>query len=620
MANNTVAITLTIDEANALKAWTNQQAAVEKLKQKLAALKAPDNPLGSVQAGAMKALSTLGQVTVAITGIGSVIAGVLAFANQLKAEYQNLKQAQQNAASTNIDYAKELASAVRSTGGRIGGAEMDRLASQAVKTTGQAPAVVTAAFNAVFTAIGPQNKKEDLEAIKTAENVLQQYPEQDAQTIRQLSAVTAQNKRVFGLTDQEALGYQQKAQNASFVKDVAAFSANVAGKLSAVALSGDFTPAEAGSLTGTLSQVGGDFEGSTSTMAALTLGNELKERLPHIKSGKERLNYMQDHPELQKAYLEGGKFPGTAKAFPAADTGRTIYKPHVLNLFDKNSQTARDFEKNVAAYGDKESWGKEAAFIRKQVNTSPSIQVSTAQRQGDASNKQLQLRDADGAMAAVSRKIIEDLVKSAGATDIAQKISTMSFEYDSALGTQNPLDAVNKQLQSRIGSLRQVSETKTFASMAGASNPVELRKSQAQIESDAEKAAILEDARNKLLTISEDFEKSKVLRKAEPVFNDVRQVRDALKDGATPKDTDKILQDADRKVRKLASESQATSATAGNELVKIMTELANEIRELREVVKVDVKAVDENTKSLPKPGTTPTPRPPNVSSLQNKRS
>jgi len=620
MANNTVAITLTIDEANALKAWTNQQAAVEKLKQKLAALKAPENPLGSVQAGAMKAMSTLGQVAVALTGIGSVIAGIMALANQLKAEYQNLKTTQQNAASTNIDYAKELASAIRSTGGQFGGAEMDALIGKGAKNTGQTPATVAAAYNAVFTAIGPRNKDEALGAMTTAENVLQQYPEQDAMTIKQLSAVTAQNKRVFGLNDQEALGYQQKAQNVSFVKDVSAFASNVAGKLSAVAKSGDFSAAEAGALTGTLSQMGGDLEGATSTMAALTLGAELKERLPQIAKGSDRIKYMQDHPELQKAYLEGGKFPGTAKPFPAAETGRSIYKPHVLDLFNKQSMVAQEFDKNVTAYGGAGDWGKEAANVRQQVNAAPSIQVAAAQRQGEASNKQLQLRDSQGAMAAVSRKIIEDLVKSAGATDIAQKISTMSFEYDSAMGTKSPLDAVSKQLENRIGSLRQTSETKTFASMAGASAPVVLRKPQEQIESDAEKAAILEDARNKLLTISEDFERAKVLKKAEPVFGEIRNVRDALKAGAEPKDTDKILQEADRKVRRLAVESQGASDTAGNELVKTMTELANEIKQLREAVHVDAKAVDENTKSLPKPGTTPTPRPPNVSSLQNKRS
>lgn len=616
MANNTVAITLTIDEANALKAWTNQQAAVEKLKQKLAALKAPENPLGPIQAGAMKAMSTLGQVVVALTGISGVIAGIMALANQLKAEYQNLKQAQQNAASTNVDYAKELASAIRSTGGQFGGAEMDMLIAKGAKNTGQTPATVAAAYNAVFTAIGPRNKEEALGAMTTAENVLQQYPEQDPMTIKQLSAVTAQNKRVFGLDDQQALGYQQKAQNVSFVKDVSSFASNVAGKLSAVAKSGDFTAAEAGALTGTLSQMGGDLEGATSTMAALTMGAELKERLPQFKTGRERLKFMQDNPELQKAYLEGGKFPGTAKPFPAAETGRSIYKPHVLDLFNKQSQVAQEFEKNVTSYGTAQDWGAEAANVRKQVNAAPSIQIAAAQRQGEASNKQLQLRDTQGAMAAVSRKIAEDLAKSAGETDLAQKISTLEFEFNTGFGAGSPLDEVVRQIDEKRNSYNE----RGSLIDDGFGNEYYRGPSPQQYEVNQEKSAILEDARNKLLTISEDFEKSKVLKKAEPVFGEIRNIRDALKAGVEPKDTDKILQEADRKVRRLAVESQGASDTAGNELVKTMTELANEIKQLREAVHVDAKAVDENTKTLPKPGTTPTPRPPNVSSLQNKRS
>lgn len=619
-----MSITLTIDEAAALKTWTSQQQAVEKLKKKLSELEVKKDPLAPLQAGALKAGVFLKDALVSIVGIGTALGGVMAFASQLKAEYENIKSRQQGAATTNIDFSKELSRGIRATGGSVTAQEFEAMVNAGSKSTGHKPITVAQAYNAAFTALGPRNKQEVQEGTATADAVLQQYADEDPQTIKQLIAVTAQNRRVFGLTDQQSLGYQQKAQNMSFVKDVAAFATNVAGKLSAVSKSGDFTAAESGSLTGALSQAGGDLEGATSTMAALTFGAELKERLPFIPTGAGRIQYMQQNPAEAEAYFSGGMIGG--KEFAPAETGRSIYKPHIRDLFNSKSQVATEYEKNKQAYGGAADWEREAASMRKEVQSVRSVQVTNAQRAVDTGGEQLQIQDTAGAIAAVTRTGLADTLKKAGESDLAQKISAMSFEYNTSLGTQGPVEQMASELDRRARPLR---STKTTVLDAATGVEEEYDKSPQQLFEDKQKADSLDQMRQTLLRANEDIQKARILQQAEPALGQLRESKAKYEAGGmTPEE--RAAEDA--KVSKATREVQAltrqttTSGTASNELLTTMDPLIQAINALKMSLDKNTdttggnnRATEDNTKAQPKPGTTATPRPVNVTALQNAR-
>lgn len=654
MANNTVAITLTIDEANALKAWTNQQAAVEKLKQKLAALKAPENPLGSVQAGAMKAMSTLGQVAVALTGIGSVIAGIMALANQLKAEYENIKSRQSAASRVNIDYGKEITRAVAATKGEIRAPEMERLVSRGSQATGLAPTIIAQNYNAVFTTAGPRNKQEALGAMEVADAVAMQYPGEDAQTIADVTQVTAHNKRAFGLTTQQALGYQQQAQNVSPVKNTANFANNVAGKLSALALAGDMSEAEAAAFSGTLAQAGGDREGATSMMAAITMANEMKERLPNIKTHAERLAYFQNNPRAQRAYFEGGTIEG--KKFNPAETGRSIYRPHVAEMFNPNSQISTEYNANLQSFGGKAEWERGAATVRSAVAESQSVQVGMAQRQFEAVTQQLQIDDASGAMASVVRDGIKNILQASGATDIEQKYSQAVFEMNTGFGSDGALESAIADLRGREEGLLQTYTSSYVSAGVGApGSEARSYKSPEQIESDKKKAQRIAAARARLEKIKTDFAASQgmaagvgapepagVVVAAKPPSGKptaeqlLKEAEQAVADYAadtTP--TAEELHEARRKVKRAGAAVNENAVAnlnvlgGGNspqqidqyrKLTESMDRFSAALDANTEATQRNNATTEENTKTMPKPGTTPTPRPPNVSSLQNKRS
>lgn len=589
MASNTVSITLTVDEASALKAWTSQQAAVEKLKNKLKDLELKKNPLAPLQAGAVESLKFLRDAMAAITGIGGAISGVVMLANQLKSEYQNLKSRQASAAGTNVDYGAEITKAIASTRAYITAAEMENLTKKGSMDTGASPAVVAQNYNAAFTTVGPRTKAEALDAMGVANATLIQYPGEAPDTIADVTQVAAQNKREFGLTTQEALGYQQQAQNVSPVKNLANFANNVAGKLSALAKAGDMSAAESAAFSGTLAQAGGDREGATSMMAAFTMVSEMKERLPNLKTNQERLDYFRNNPEASKAYFEGGVING--KKFSPAETGRSVYRPHVQQLFDPQSQISQEYQANLQSFGGKKEWAADIERVRAEIGRSQSVQIAKAQRQGEATVQQLQIEDTSGAMTAVARKIVQDVSKTVGDSDLTQKLNAIDFEVNAGMSEEQPLQLAAQRIREKSKKLKQVGE---LVDDGFGNEYVRENRTKDQIEQDLKKAESLDAAEQRLVQIDRDFQKARFIKKAEPQINSLRESRDMLKEGKEPRNLQEILVTSDKEIRRIASESSEYTPDAGKELINTQAELVNEIMGLQKNVRAKVAPVPGN--------------------------
>lgn len=528
-----VAITLTIDEANALKAWTSQQNAVETLKKRLATLELKKDPLAPMVAGAKNALGTLSQCIVAITGIGGAISAVTAIANQLKVELANVQKRQGGAAGAHGEFAVEMASLIRAAGSFVPGPEMEQMVLKMSRQTGQSELDAAKAVNAAFTARGPKSKEDVIARAEEAQSVLDQYPEQGGEVKGKVTAVVAQNKAAFDLTTQEAIGFQQKAQNASAVKNVDAFVSNVAGKLSGIALAGDLSGAETGALTGAMSQAGLDQEGATSTMAVATAVKELKERLPNLKDFDARLKFMQSDPANVKKYMEGGTFNG--KDFPAAETGRSLYQPHVAALFDPKSKIAKEYESNKQEYGNKVDWAKTAVQMRDAVASVPSFQLAKAKRAGEATQMQIQIDDAAGAAAKEGRDALLKNLEAVGETDIAQKLAAVAFEYNSSLGEKGPFTEAARQLNDKADEYEKANVTEMADDGFGNEfERVTHVKTDEQARTDKTKGKRLRELAASMLTIEKDLRTSVVNRNAEAGLFDAREAVDNFEKDQTP--------------------------------------------------------------------------------------
>lgn len=360
------------------------------------------------------------------------------------------------------------------------------------------------------------------------------------------------------------------------MKNIANFANNVAGKLSALALAGDMSAAESAAFSGTMAQAGGDREGATSIMAAITMANEMKERLPKLKTNQERLDYFRSNPAAAKAYFEGGVIDG--KQFNPAETGRSIYKPHIQQLFDPNSPISKEYQANLNSFGGKKEWAADIERVRNEIDRSPSVQIAKAQRQGESLVKQVQIEDTSGAMTAVARKIVDDLSKAVGDSDLTQKLNAIDFEANAGINEESPIQKAASLLRFKSTKMKRGPE---LVDDGFGNEYYRETRTQDQIDSDKQKSESLDAAEQRLLKIDQDFQKGRFLKKAEPAVDRLRAARDMLQEGKTPGNLKEILVETDREIRRIANEGSESAPDLGKELIGTQTNLVNEINALQ---------------------------------------
>lgn len=627
MANNTVAITLTVDEANALKAWTNQQQAVDKLKQKLSQLKAPDNPLGSVQAGAVKALSTIGQVTVAITGIGSAMAGVMAFANQLKTEYKALVDAQNRASGANIRLAKELEGVMSNlpvgTDPGMAQRKMERGAAAAgIPVTQFANAFSNVAAAATIEL--PTNADIDPIVERTVK-VVQQFPRSSSEDQKTIGgAVGDLQKTEEKLNDAEALGFMVSYGLVSRSPDIGPIAKyGMPGAIKGTSYGADL--ASSAAFSGHMSQAAIDAGLEVSSAAGWKVAKGLQERFPDLQDFNARLQYVQNQPGLARKLVDGYTDPKGKKWGPM-EMGHGAAEAAFVETATAGTPAAQQYQEALRTMGNRNTWIKAAEDKRRANERLPSAAIAKADMQMKASAESAQINNTQGAMTAVAREGLAATLAEIGETVLSQQLAKIGFEMNAGIMETDPLGEVASQMQGRAKDLRRTYTSSYVSAGVGApGSEARSYKSPEQIERDAKRAEILENMAQKTMAIREDAQTAALMQKAVPVFEKFGPIKEQLYKGKalSPEETQQQeleFGNIDRQARKLASKASSEGdSKAANELMKAVVEMTNELRATREELSKNNAVTEDNTKTMPKPGTTPTPRPANVSSLQNKK-
>lgn len=626
MANNTVAITLTIDEANALKAWTSQQAAVEKLKQKLAALKVPENPMAPLQAGAMKALSTIGQVVVALTGISGAIAAIMALANQLKAEYQNLKAQQNASGGAQIAYAEVLANTMGNVQNLMPVGEFDARARASAARLGQSPSKVTAAIGSSLGASGPDTEADVIKGIENTETILKSFPMATPEDVADLTGSINDLMKQYGIGVEEALGFalELAKQNRSVT-----IKALAKGVIPGVAAVGSYEKdmREAGAFVDVMSQFLMDPDADVTKTSSREVAEGLADRYPQIKGLNARIKKASEPKEMQKL-LEGGVFDRgdmPDKKFEPMTFGKSSAKEVFKALATKGSTADvkyQQFREGIA----KADFLKAGDEFAAQNAASPVIQQARLDQQFKSRQEQVQLSNINRGTGGISREGLTKMLDAAGISDIGKKLAIARYEMASTLGSKDQVGAVAKQMENLALDFEApvVSEWVSGPSAGmGAPGGYE-RKSRDRNAATPEGKQTGEQLRGLAQDLMRQNEELKMASLAARQSEMIVKAKDALAgvQSGTPASKEELaaLKAGEKSLKEMRAGAPAASVQNSDKSIEVFTQLLRQIEKLNDNLGNNSKVTDENTKSLPKPGTTPTPRPPNVSSLQNKRS
>ena len=596
--SNTIEITFSVEDAAAFKAWQRQQAAAAKMKKELDALKNSGNQAGqSLVSAAGQAGRTALSAVAALTGIGGAVAAIIAVANQLKREWQNMITRQEGAAGTQIAWGKAFAGLQRAAGGLMERKKLQDRTFQGAINAGQDPEQFAKTVETTLQAKGPVTEADVERAIESAESVSKFYPEVSSEDRALLSGSTGDVSSAYKTTTEESLGLLQNVAQAARVEGPQFMAQNVAPAMAQMAMYGE-SPQFAGALMATTTNRTVDREGATSKLIDLKFLERLREVFPEektgLKTGEERLKYLQDNPQFHKAFLDGGTILG--KKLGEAEIGRSAGRPFIEDLLKKDSESNKVLRENMGVVGDRATWQAQHDKVKAQVDADPNFQLGRLQAAGKAAGSQIQLDNTTEGQIAVARELLRDLTKAAGLLDIEQKAAMATFEANTALGGVGAVEEVARQLTVMADAEDHIDRPTQSIQAIGYGAPHITTESVVNpnaTDEQKQRAARLRQARDSL-------------QKAAPKSN-AQVAVDSAKQAAISLESDKSITPAE------AEQARGKVREANEVIRRAEASLdVNEIRELKgalfrvaQVIEAQIKSNDKNTEATEKLANTP---------------
>lgn len=432
-----------------LRSFQTVERSLLRMESRMTSVERASKQAGDTTSDAFSGAATqIKNLTSGLAGIGSAAGAVLALANQLRREWENLKSRQQDAASAQLDFATSLKQAIRNAGDLLSGTELETMSREAALRTGSTAAVAARAIGGALSARGPTNRAQALEAVSAAEAALRFAEELPSEDIKQLagSALDIQKGQRKKVSPEAAIGLVQKVGTLSRTTELLDLVQHIAPAIANLNTAG--VPIQtAGSLVAALTQGSADFTGRTSRTASVQLQRQLLERFPKL-SLDEAIRKLQDEPKLRAKFFRGGHFPGGKfgeASFEAKEFGA------VQSLLTKGSDVAKAFEEGKGFLGSFDDGLKTYKDLMQKFASVPSIMNQKVKLAFDSVKTDLQLLNVEGGKTSILREGLIDVMKASGLSATEQDLTRLGFEGEALRTGRAPVDHVIAKLRSAAG-------------------------------------------------------------------------------------------------------------------------------------------------------------------------
>lgn len=450
---NEVTVRLTAEDAQLVAAWKRARQAQESFEE---SLRRTGNEANRTDSQINKMLTSgtanVGKFVAAFTGVGSVVAGLMAIANQLKAEYQNLISRQKAARDTQLGIAEAQREAAKALDRGDKTASLEFLQSEVAKISQGTGANQAAVYSAISSALGAKpDGVTGRDVIEAAGVAARMSPTDGAAMRTNLSALMFQ-KAATGGTWEDIAGYQMRLKRLSPTTTEEAFSRNIA---PAIGRGKGFgvSPDEQSGLLAYFGTQMGDTEGMVTANAVTNFEKQLYE----LTAGKveggmvDRLKFLQtDAGKSIRAKLIGPlaaaeKGAASGKGGEAFGiTGEAKAFSTILGLVQ--GQDIAALEKTIGDVGTTAGSGDLFRTTMDSIDAMPLQQNARAQRLIDSAAQNIQAQDIRGGRGAISREGLLKILQTTGATDITQKLALARFEMLTRGGTDAAGGALGESL------------------------------------------------------------------------------------------------------------------------------------------------------------------------------
>ena len=387
------------------------------------------------------------QVLAGLTGIGTVIGGIMAVATQLRAEYQNLVSRQKTAADRQID----TAAAQRAAIGNLGqdpNMSVAQLNEQVAKISAETGVNQKDIFEAASSALSARGQLSAQDALDSVRLAALNAPD-DVAGLKTMSGSLLDMQKKGGGTTTANIGMFIAAKQAARVETNQAFSQNIIPAATGVQEFGD-SPQQALALTAAITQGMGDTQGAMSGTAAISLAQQLERALPKSKfrmlqSTVDRIRFLQS--EEGKKHRE--KLIGTDQKKGPLELEKKAFAPIRGLLAGDNTVQAQQLDTALQTIPTGQAAEDVFTANLATVNAQDIQKTAALNRLLGTTSDNLSIKDIGGGRSSVAREGLQKLMKAEKVSDLGQKIMGAKFEASTQLGGgQDPLEFLQKQAAS----------------------------------------------------------------------------------------------------------------------------------------------------------------------------
>lgn len=305
---NVVEVVLSTKDAQTVRAWMNY-------RNNVAAVEAQLNKLGPANtraaAGSKELDSQLLSIGNRLTGMATA-GGVAGLAIKvLRAEFDALIERAEAALSASNKYSGSLETLAFNTAGDKKYDTLDKVEAKVREISKQSGVGVNEVARAVSNAASAKGQL-DLDAAFDAVQTVMEFAPNSPQLQDVLSGASLDIRKMYpNATAKDAVGFTAMLGQQARITDPSKVAENA---LPAALL---MSKVDQGSLKNNaaiyaaITQATGDVQGRTSRTGGIALALQLEKALPELKDTMERVQFMQDNPELANQFLNGGgKFKG----------------------------------------------------------------------------------------------------------------------------------------------------------------------------------------------------------------------------------------------------------------------------------------------------------------------
>lgn len=508
MANDVV-IRLAGQEADLIRAFQRTESEMDKILKRLGGLEGQSKRSGKEVKGifdsGVKGALAFGAT---LTGVNSITSLLLSGLQQVRKEFETIKEFQRQAGDVNVQLAaaKERAALNAGDVGPDVLARLNREIAATSKRTGVNQATLFDVLGSALSASGG-----DIEASLDATNAASQLAPNNPAMLATLAMAGLALRKISEANAQTNLGFTLGVGEQSYVVDPKQLAQNVVPAIIGITKFGDSLQ-EAGALVATLTQATQDPTGAATRTTSASLALQLREFLPEEEDTTTRILKLQGDEELRQRFLDKATFE--KQAVPAIESlltpegfGATLRQ--TAAKLPGIEQGEEIFNRRVAA-----------------LEADPSIQLARAARGSKAIGEELLGGNIGAASGGVAREALGSLLGAAGEADLVKKLSGFEFERASRLGQTEPFEAAAGVIEQRRQNLLNPMEFPGFMAFAGGLPAVERAPTQEELRSAqilGEAIKLLNDVAAKLDTITAQKVEVDVNVKDDRVEADVRQ-------------------------------------------------------------------------------------------------